>query len=153
MEASQNEKSLSNLEALCRGELAAVETYNTALSSASLGTLRAQLIQCQRSHQNRVHLLGWRIHLLGGTPPESSGAWGVFAKAFEGAATVIGEKAAISALEEGEDHGLYEYRSRLGELDGDTRDFIEARVLPAQTETHGIARALKLGISQPRVRA
>src|SRR3978361_935419 len=99
MEASTNEKSLGNLEALCRGELAAVETYNTALSSASLGHLRPQLIQCQRSHQNRVHLLGWRIHLLGGTPPESSGAWGVFDKAVEGAAAVIGEKAAISGLD------------------------------------------------------
>jgi len=149
MDVSQNERSLHNLEALCRGELAAVETYNTALSSASLGTFRPQLIQCQRSHQNRVHLLGWRIHLLGGTPPESSGAWGVFAKAVEGAATVIGERAAISALEEGEDHGLNEYRSRIGALDADTRDFIQARVLPAQTETHGIARALKLNHSVP----
>jgi len=149
MDVSQNERSLHNLEALCRGELAAVETYNTALSSASLGTFRSQLIQCQRSHQNRVHLLGWRIHLLGGTPPESSGAWGVFAKAVEGAATVIGERAAISALEEGEDHGLNEYRSRIGALDADTRDFIQARVLPAQTETHGIARALKLNHSVP----
>jgi len=147
-EASKNEEALSNLEALCRGELAAVETYNTALSSASLGAFRTQLTQCQRSHQNRVHLLGWRIHLLGGTPPESSGAWGVFAKAFEGAATVIGEKAAISALEEGEDHGLNEYRTRLAALDADTRDFIQARLLTAQTETHGIARALKLGMAR-----
>ena len=143
-DASKNEKSLSNLEALCRGELAAVETYNTALASASLGHFRPQLIQCQRSHQNRVHLLGWRIHLLGGTPPESSGAWGAFAKAVEGAATIIGEKAAIATLEEGEDHGLNEYRSRLADLDRDTQDFIQARVLPAQNETHGITRALKL---------
>jgi hypothetical protein len=144
MDASNTEKSVSNLEALFRGELAAVETYNTALASASLGRLRPQLIQCQRSHQNRVHLLGWRIHLLGGTPPESSGAWGVFAKALESAATLVGEKAAIATLEEGEDHGLNEYRSRLANLDVDTRDFIEARVLPAQNETHAIARALKL---------
>ena len=142
-EVSKNEQSLSNLEALCRGELAAVETYNTALSSASLGHFRQQLIQCQRSHQNRVHLLGWRIHLLGGTPPESSGAWGVFAKALESAATIIGEKAAIAALEEGEDHGLNEYRSRLANLDADTRDFVQARILPAQNETHAIIRALK----------
>jgi Domain of unknown function (DUF2383) len=141
---SANEKALSTLEALCRGELAAVETYNTALSSASLGHFRPQLMQCQRSHQNRVHLLGWRIHLLGGTPPESSGAWGLFAQAMEGAATMIGERAAIATLEEGEDHGLNEYRSRLTDLDVDTQDFIQARVLPAQTETHGIARALKL---------
>ena len=147
MEMSTNEQSLSNLAALCRGELAAVETYNTALSSGSLRPFSAQLIQCQRSHQNRVHLLGWRIHLLGGVPPESSGAWGIFAKAFEEAATAIGEKAAISALEEGEDHGLNEYRSRLDQLDADTRDFVQARILPEQTETHGIARALKLSAS------
>lgn len=149
IEASNHVRALNHLEALCRGELAAVETYNTALSAASLGSFRAQLIQCQRSHQNRVHLLGWRIHLLGGTPPESSGAWGIFAKALEGAATVLGERAAIAALEEGEDHGLNEYRTRLGEFDADTRDFIQARVLPAQTETHGIVRALKLSQAHP----
>ncbi|HWZ92166.1 MAG TPA: DUF2383 domain-containing protein [Polyangiaceae bacterium] len=153
MEVSSTERSLNNLEALCRGELAAVETYNTALSSASLGHFRPQLIQCQRSHQNRVHLLGWRIHLLGGTPPESSGAWGVFAKAVEGAATIIGEKAAIATLEEGEDHGLNEYRSRLAALDDDTQDFIQARVLPAQSETHSITRALKLSASHEKAQA
>ena len=153
LEQSKNEQALRNLEALCRGELAAVETYNTALCSASLGTFRSQLIQCQRSHQNRVHLLGWRIHLLGGTPPESSGAWGFFAKALEGAATVLGERAAFAALEEGELHGLNEYQSRLPDLDADTRDFIQARVMPAQTETHGIARALKLGAVLPQAEA
>jgi hypothetical protein len=56
-------------------------------------------------------------------------------------------------LEEGEDHGLNEYRSRLANLDADTQDFVQARLLPAQTETHGIARALKLGIPQPAARA
>ena len=147
LEQSKNEQVLSHLEALCRGELAAVETYSTALSSASHETFRAQLIQCQRSHQNRVHLLGWRIHLLGGVPPESSGAWGVFAQALESAATVLGERAAIATLEEGEDHGLNEYRSRLIDLDADTRDFIQARVMPEQTETRGIARSLKLRCS------
>jgi hypothetical protein len=152
-EVSNNEKSLSNLEALYRGELAAVESYNTALSSTSLGHFRPLLTQCQRSHQNRVHLLGWRIHLLGGTPPESSGAWGAFAKAVEGAATILGEKAAIATLEEGEDHGLNEYRSRLNELDVDTRDFVQARVLPAQNETHGIVRDLKLSASRENARA
>lgn len=152
MEATNHEKAISHLEALCRGELAAVESYNTALSSASLGHLRPQLTQCQRSHQNRVHLLGWRIHLLGGTPPESSGAWGAFAKAVEGAATIIGERAAVATLEEGEDHGLNEYRSRLAELDADTQDFISARVLPAQAETHAIARALKLSAARNSAR-
>ena len=57
--------------------------------------------------------------------------------------------AAISALEEGEDHGLNEYRTRLPDLDTDTQDFIRARLVPAQTETHGIARALKFNLSQP----
>lgn len=152
-ELSKPENSLIQLEALCRGELAAVETYNTALSSASLGHFRSQLLQCQRSHQNRVHLLGWRIHLLGGTPPESSGAWGIFATALEGAAAIIGERAAIATLEEGEDHGLNEYQSRLAELDVDTRDFIVARVLPAQNETHGIARTLKATVARESAHA
>ena len=96
------------------------------------------------------YLLGWRIQLLGGSPPDSSGAWGIFAKAVEGLASVIGEKAAVAAQEEGEDHGLNEYRSRLSELDADTQDFIVARVLPSQTETHAILRTLKASASKPR---
>ena len=146
---SKTEQSLRNLEALCRGELAAVETYNAALASASLRRFHGQLVRCQRSHQNRVHLLGWRIHLLGGTPPESSGAWGIFARTIEGLASAIGEKTALAALEEGEDHGLNEYRSRLSELDADTQDFVAARVLPDQTETHTIVRTLKASTLKP----
>lgn len=148
-DGSKTEQPLKNLEALCRGEMAAVETYNAALASASLRHLHGQLIRCQHSHQNRVHLLGWRIHLLGGTPPESSGAWGVFARAVEGVASVIGERAAVAALEEGEDHGLKEYHSRFNDLDSDTQNFIAARVLPDQIETHALVRALKARAARP----
>ena len=51
------------------------------------------------------------IVACGGTPAEGSGAWGTFAKVVEGGAKVFGEKAAVAALEEGEDHGLADYNT------------------------------------------
>ena len=52
-----------------------------------------------------------------GSPTDDSGPWGAFARLVEGGAKMFGEKAAISALEEGEDHGLKLYRDEIGKLD------------------------------------
>jgi hypothetical protein len=69
----------------------------------------------------------------------------VFAKTVEGAAKAFGEKAAIAALEEGEDHGLKDYRDELDEpdLDAQSRIILTARLLPAQQVTHDRMSALK----------
>ena len=63
--------------------------------------------------------------------------------AVEGSAKVLGEKAAISALEEGEDHGLKLYRDDIGKLDASARTVIETEVLPAQERTHKSLSTLK----------
>src|SRR5262245_50542913 len=96
--------SIDQLNSFLRGEMAAVETYQMALdkldrSTASFSELEANL----RSHQERCDLLRSAIIQLGGTPSDSSGPWGVFAKTVEGAAKPFGERAAVAALEEGED--------------------------------------------------
>jgi len=46
-------------------------------------------------------------------PSNSSGAWGTFAKAVEGTATLLGKSPALAVLEEGEKHGIDEYRDAL----------------------------------------
>ena len=76
-------------------------------------------------------------------PPASSGVWGAFARTVEGTAAALGERAAILALEEGEDHGLAEYRAHAGELDAESKALVLQRLLPAQLETHRIVRELK----------
>lgn len=49
----------------------------------------------------------------------------------------------MSALEEGEDHGLKLYRDDLEKLDMPTRRFVETDLLPAQQQTHQFMSTLK----------
>lgn len=64
----------------------------------------------------------------GGEPATSSGPWGTFAKLVEGGAAAFGDKAALRALEEGEDHGRDDYRRDLADLDASARQFVETQV-------------------------
>jgi uncharacterized protein (TIGR02284 family) len=134
---------LEQLNSFLRGEISAVETYRQALDSIADIRARTLLQQCNQSHQRRVDLLRTRIVELGGQPSEGSGSWGTVAKAAEGSATLFGERAAIDVLEEGEDHGLKEYRSHMEALDEDARVFVAREILPAQVQTHGAVSNLK----------
>jgi hypothetical protein len=83
------------------------------------------------------------VRALGGEPVTGSGPWGAFAKAIETGAKAFGEKAAISALEEGEDHGLKDYKGDLKDLDFEARSLIQDKLLPQQQQTHDRLSALK----------
>jgi hypothetical protein len=133
------------LNKFLRGELSAVETYRQALERLATSTCAAELGENKRSHEQRVEMLRNQVARMGGKPSESSGPWGGFARLVEGGAKIFGEKAAIAALEEGEDHGLKLYRNRsdIEKLDLSTRDFVERSLLPEQERTHRTASALK----------
>jgi uncharacterized protein (TIGR02284 family) len=138
--------SVDQLNSFLRGEISAVETYQMALEKVDqASSVRDELLGCLKSHQDRVMMLQDAIRELGGDPATSSGPWGVFAKAVEGGAKVFGEKAAISALEEGEDHGLEDYREELDDDDLDTRSMslLRDHLLPAQQQTHDRMSSLK----------
>jgi hypothetical protein len=133
------------LNKLLRGELSAVETYRQALERLTNSACFTDLTENHRSHQQRVEMLRNQIARMGGTPATGSGPWGGFARLVEGGAKLFGEKAAIAALEEGEDHGLKLYRDRtdLDKLDVATREFVMSSLLPEQERTHRTASALK----------
>ena len=76
------------------------------------------------------------------TPAKSSGPWGSFAKVVEGTAKVLGEKAAVAALEEGEDHGLKDYTKDMDKLDAQCRTIV-GQLIPLQQQTHDRLSALK----------
>lgn len=133
------------LNKFLRGELSAVETYRQALERLGTSACATDLTENLRSHEQRVEMLRNQVVRLGARPSEGSGPWGSFAKLIEGGAKLLGEKAAIAALEEGEDHGLKLYRDRsdLEKLDLATRDFVERSLLPEQERTHRTTSALK----------
>jgi hypothetical protein len=130
-----NEQSVNLLNSLLRGERAAVETYDQAIEKTKDAPEPA-LTENRLCHFNRISVISNRITALGGKAQESSGAWGAFAKVAEGSAKVFGFRAAVAALEEGEDRGLADYRTAVGKLDESSRHAVETVLLPAQERTH-----------------
>lgn len=145
--ATTQEQTVDTLNSFLRGEISAVETYRQALEKISQQNLRQPLQECMQSHAQRVTVLSDQIRNLGGAPTTSSGVWGTFAKAVEGSAKAFGDKAAIAALEEGEDHGRNDYQRDLGKLDASSRQLVQARVVPEQERTHNTLSSLKKALS------
>jgi uncharacterized protein (TIGR02284 family) len=139
----ESDKVIETLNDLLKGEISAVETYRQALSKLNNSPSRTQLQDCHGSHEQRIPKLRQQISRLGGVPATDSGAWGTFAKLVEGGAKSLGEKVAIAALEEGEDHGLKLYRDDLEKLDAGSRQLVEMELLPAQERTHRTMSTLK----------
>ncbi|WP_438018666.1 DUF2383 domain-containing protein [Sorangium sp. So ce315] len=130
-----DDDSIEQLKSFCRGEMSAVETYRQAIAAAGDGWVAEHLRLNLASHEARVRLLRRRIEELGGDPPESSGPWGAFAKAVERTAVAMGHKTALSALAEGEGHGLKDYRNDLDELDCESHILVRDVILPQQVWT------------------
>jgi outer membrane murein-binding lipoprotein Lpp len=136
--------SVEKLNHFLRGEISAVETYRMALAKLDqTSTARAELDACLQSHQSRVVMLREAIRAAGGTPAEGSGPWGMFAKAVEGGAQVLGEKATVAALEEGEDHGVKDYKTDVNDLDASLQSLVMSRLAPEQQRTHDRMSSLK----------
>lgn len=137
----QTDKSVSHLNSLLRAEISAVETYQQAIPKVT--TSKNELVECERSHRQRVERLKGRILQLGGTPASGSGVWGSVAKLIEAGAKILGEKAAIAALEEGEDRGIKDYKGDMSDLDPDSKRLVEEELFPAQQKTHRAMSTLK----------
>jgi uncharacterized protein (TIGR02284 family) len=137
-EAMSNDKNIKQLNSFLRGELSAVQTYDQAIEKLRHDEpeITNELRACRESHRRRVDELTREVRRLGGVPATDAGVWGSFAKAVEGTAKLFGKKAAINALEEGEDHGRNDYQRDLGDLDPPEREFIQQKIMPEQRMTH-----------------
>lgn len=134
---------VDTLNSFLRGEISAVETYRQAIDKLQNKPETSTLRECLRSHEQRVSILESEVQRRGGKPAQGSGAWGAFAKLTEGGAKMFGAKAAIAALEEGEDHGRDDYKKDAPKLDTDARTFVQRELLPEQLRTHQAMSALK----------
>jgi uncharacterized protein (TIGR02284 family) len=144
---STQNQTVDVLNSFLRGEISAVETYRQALEKVQQPQVQTQLKTCMQSHAQRVDALSAEIRTLGGSPATSSGVWGSFAKAVEAGAKTFGEKAAVAALEEGEDHGRNDYRREIEKLDTTARQFVQSKLIPEQQKTHDAMSALKKTLS------
>jgi uncharacterized protein (TIGR02284 family) len=135
-------KTIDKLNSFLRGEISAIETYKIALQKFEKATFVSALRDNLASHEERVSSLHAEIVKHGGEPAAGSGAWGSFAKAISSGAAVFGEKAAIAALEEGEDHGRNDYQRELEDIEPPTREFVQG-LLAEQLKTHAVLSTLK----------
>jgi len=131
------EKGIACLNSLLRGELAATETYQQALAKVTTEPGVEELKRLHVDHREAANTIRQHIHQAGGKPDQGSGAWGTWAKTVEGAAKLFGNKAALKALKEGEEHGIKEYKSALDDenLPAECKALIRTQLLP-QTQAH-----------------
>jgi len=128
---------IDHLNALLRGEIAAMETYQQALAKLEESGDVADLRRIHDEHRTAANTLRQHVHQCGGKPDQRSGAWGAWAKMVEGTAKVFGETTALKALKEGEEQGVKDYQTAATdeELSSECRDLIRTQLLP-QTREH-----------------
>ena len=128
---------MHNIELLnkfLKDELSATETYQQALDKlkedAELGKSES-LTPIFEDHKEAVSSIQALINRLGGTPAVDSGIWGTWAQIVVGGTKLLGNKATIKALQEGEKYGAGDYEKALldKELSGDIRSLIETKLL------------------------
>jgi bacterioferritin (cytochrome b1) len=135
--AHKSAHTVDHLNSFLRGEISAAETYRMAIeklsgnaqsSEDSVGLLR----EIQSEHGRAAQALRDRIRELGGQPEDSSGVWGVWAKAAEGFANLLGDTASLKALKGGEEHGLNSYNSAISEIDITSAELVQNQLIPSQ---------------------
>jgi len=139
-------EAIAQLKSLCRGELAAVESYRQALEVTSEDWVVVQLIRNLASHQGRAEALRLRIMDLGGDPPETMEPWEALTKATQETATSE-DWSTLPVLEQGEADGLIDYQSNLDHLDVESRRLVQDYILPQQRQTHRIVSEIRLLLS------
>ena len=68
---------------------------------------------------------------------------GAISRLLEGGAGLFGNRAAVMALQEGEERVLKNYQLNFMKLDADTRSFVEKELIPPQQLTSQSLEALK----------
>lgn len=116
------------LNALLRGEIAAVECYLVAFGAAPPEERRRHRLRL-RLHRDRIQVLRSRIEAHGGTPCECSGPWITLTRAATVVASCFGGHGRRLAMAVGEALGDLIYRTALLIADRDTRDFLHNRLL------------------------
>jgi Domain of unknown function (DUF2383) len=141
---------IERLQACLRSELSATETYKLALSKVSHVGIRSVLQQILASHAVRAERLGAHLRWIGADVTEGSGVWGAFARIMQASADIFGDRAAITVLKEGEDHGLKLYVEVVQQrCDALTQDLVEKYLLPEQRRTRELCWSLKEYVSAP----
>ena len=117
---------IEGLNALLRGELAAVNAYQGAFRSAEgrAAVDAAEILRFASEHQRTVAALQVAVRDMGGVPASEAGTWGAFAR--------LRETASVRELLDGEEAGLRMYEATNGTLSGEAHDLVTLELIPRQ---------------------
>lgn len=118
---------------LLRGERSAVETYGIAVKKyAENPDISAELDRIGGEHAVAVRELEANVRSMGGTPDDSSGAWGTIATAVQSVANLFGAGSALESLQQGEKSGQTDYENALGDVEvmAECKNLIRTKLLP-----------------------
>jgi len=120
------------LNALLRGEVAAVETYDQVIAKFGGQPQAIELQRIRDEHTEAAAVLRERVRHFGGDPSEGSGIWGKLTAAITGTAKIFGPASALGTLKQGEEYGIGQYENALTdpEIDAEDKDLIRYRLLP-----------------------
>ncbi|MBY0228169.1 MAG: PA2169 family four-helix-bundle protein [Gemmataceae bacterium] len=117
MANAANQAHVDTLNSLLRGELSAVETYQKAEQKFAGKPEITRLSAIRAEHQRAADRLREHVIKFGGEASTGSGTWGAFANTIAAAANLFGENSAMSALKQGEQHGIGSYEATLKKAD------------------------------------
>jgi len=125
---------MKQVDELIRGEISAVESFRTVLGKIKDTSERSALEQMLQDHVRAVDKLKRFAEPEFESEAETSGPWGAFTTAFAGGASFFGDKAALSALKVGEQHGINEYQEAIKDnsINQEVRTLIQTELLPNQ---------------------
>jgi hypothetical protein len=127
---------VEELNKVLRGEISAVEAYTQIIHRFAEDPTVATLADLKRDHEENATYLRDMLDQEGAVPADTSGAWGTVVKTVMTAGQLLGEGAAISALKQGEEHGLKLYKELLSEnLSAIDSRLIKDKIIPRQ-ESH-----------------
>lgn len=143
---------VSAISTLLTGEIAAVDNYNFAMQHIRDIDLIPTLETCRNSHAVRVQFLQNRLHQMNTKHVRTAGMWGSLTRFIENCACLFGDKVALSVLAAGEDFGYDQYNRHLSSLDVESKELVEAELLPMQARTLETMRMLCAFMSDSKER-
>jgi bacterioferritin (cytochrome b1) len=138
---------IEDLNKLLRDEVAATETYRQALDKIRKDyghdSRFQDLTRMLQDHEQAAAQLRAHIRQLGGVESQGSGAWGTWSNTVMGAARLLGDKAALKALKEGEESGLKDYHAVIDRAPAEMTDSMTSIVAREQEHVRQLDRMIE----------
>lgn len=130
-------ETIDQLNCLLRDEVLACESYERAIKKVDDQQCKEVLSDCLISHLQRVDKLKSEVTEGGGEPETANLRTHAFGQFIAQSASLLGDQAAISALEERENTIMRDYEDAIRqECDRPAKTVIENVLLPEQERTH-----------------